>query len=56
MNSKFSLLLLFSVFSSLYEAQTTVYAYLKDEEGKPVERAEVDLKGSDNDVTADKIG
>ena len=28
-------------------AQTTVYAYIKDEKGKPVERAEVDMKGSE---------
>lgn len=38
------------------KAQTTVYAYVKDEQGKPVERVEVDLKGSDEDTLADKIG
>ena len=37
-------------------AQTTVYAYIKDEKGKPVERAEVDMKGSEENMTADKIG
>ena len=42
-------------FSAL-QAQTTVYAYLKDEAGKPVESAGVDMKDSQNDVTADKIG
>ena len=42
--------------ASFYYAQTTVFAYLKDADGKPVERAQVDLKGEGNDVTADKIG
>lgn len=42
--------------ASYYFAQTTVFAYVKDQEGKPVERAEVDLAQSVNDVTADKIG
>lgn len=42
--------------ASLFFAQTTVFGYLKNEEGKPVEQAEIDLKESDNDVTADKIG
>lgn len=41
---------------SFLNAQTTVYAYIKDEQGKPVESAEVDLRESSNDVTADKIG
>ena len=40
----------------LLSAQTTVFAYLKDQEGKPVERAIVDLIRSDNDLIADKIG
>lgn len=39
-----------------YQAQTTVYAYIKDENGKPLERVEVDLAQSQEDVTADKIG
>lgn len=57
MIKKLSLVSLFTLLpASFYFAQTTVFAYLKDAEGKPVERAEVDLKGSDNDVTADKIG
>lgn len=42
--------------ASFFNAQTTVYAYIKDEQGKPVERADVDLAQSDNDVSADKIG
>lgn len=41
---------------SFLQAQTTVYAYIKDEKGKPVERVKVDLKGSDYETTADKIG
>ncbi|MGE4513177.1 MAG: carboxypeptidase regulatory-like domain-containing protein [Chryseobacterium sp.] len=57
MIKKLSLVSLFTLLpASYYFAQTTVSAYLKDAEGKPVERAEVDLKGSENDVTADKIG
>lgn len=57
MIKKLSLVSLFTLLpASFYFAQTTVFAYLKDAEGKPVERAEVDLKGNDNDVTADKIG
>lgn len=40
-----------------YQAQTTVYAYVKDEKGKPVERVEIDLRQRDNeDIVADKIG
>ncbi len=42
--------------ASFLFAQTTVFAYLKDANGKPVENAEIDLKGSGNDVKADKIG
>lgn len=57
MIKKLSLVSLFTLLpASYYFAQTTVSAYLKDGDGKPVERAEVDLKGKDNDVTADKIG
>ncbi|WP_294262661.1 carboxypeptidase-like regulatory domain-containing protein [uncultured Chryseobacterium sp.] len=57
MIKKLSLVSLFTLLpASYYFAQTTVSAYLKDAEGKPVERAEVDMKGNDNDVTADKIG
>jgi hypothetical protein len=41
--------------SQRFNAQTTVYAYLKDLSGKPIESAGVDLKDSQNDVTADKI-
>lgn len=57
MIKKLSLVSLFTLLSaSLFYAQTTVYAYIKDSEGKPVESAEVSLKGSGNDVVADKIG
>ncbi|ASW76475.1 peptidase [Chryseobacterium piperi] len=41
--------------TSYYLAQTTVFAYFKDVDGKPIERVEVDLKGYEN-VMADKIG
>lgn len=57
MIKKLSIISLFGMLSfSALQAQTTVYAYLKDDAGKPVESAEVDLKDSQNDVTADKIG
>lgn len=57
MIKKLSLISLFTLLpASFYFAQTTVYAYLKDADGKPVENAEIDLKGSGNDVKADKIG
>ncbi len=57
MIKKLSIISLFGILSfSALQAQTTVYAYLKDAQGKPVEYAEVDLRDSDNDVTADKIG
>lgn len=57
MFKKLSLISLFTLLpASFYYAQTTVYGYLKDADGKPVESANVDLKGSEGDVTADKIG
>ena len=57
MIKKLSLISLFTMLpASFFFAQTTVYAYLKDADGKPVENAEIDLKGSGNDVKADKIG
>ncbi|MCS3532493.1 carboxypeptidase-like regulatory domain-containing protein [Chryseobacterium sp. JUb7] len=57
MIKKLSLISLFTLLpASYYFAQTTVYAYVKDQDGKPVERAEVDLAQSSDDVTADKIG
>ncbi|WBV59517.1 TonB-dependent receptor [Chryseobacterium camelliae] len=57
MIKKLSLISLFTLMpASYYFAQTTVFAYVKDQEGKPVERAEVDLAQSADDVTADKIG
>jgi len=57
MIKKLSLISLFTLLpASYYFAQTTVYAYVKGQDGKPVERAEVDLEQSVDDVTADKIG
>ncbi len=57
MIKKLSLISLFTLLpASYYYAQTTVYAYVKDAQGNPVERAEVDLIQSSNDVVADKIG
>ncbi|WP_333596626.1 TonB-dependent receptor [Chryseobacterium flavum] len=57
MIKKLSLISLFTLMpASFYFAQTTVYAYVKDQDGKPLERAEVDLAQSADDVTADKIG
>lgn len=57
MIKKLSLLSLFTLLpASFYYAQTTVFAYIKDGDGKPIESAEVDMKGSSYNVTADKIG
>ncbi|MCP2037067.1 TonB-dependent receptor [Chryseobacterium sp. HSC-36S06] len=57
MIKKLSLISLFTLLpASFYFAQTTVYAYVKDQEGKPVESAEIDLVQSADDVKADKIG
>ncbi|MDF2933069.1 MAG: carboxypeptidase regulatory-like protein [Chryseobacterium sp.] len=57
MIKKLSLISLFTLLpASYYYAQTTAYAYVKTQDGKPVERAEVDLDNSVDDVTADKIG
>ncbi|AZI21249.1 TonB-dependent receptor [Chryseobacterium taklimakanense] len=57
MIKKLSLISLFTLLpASFYYAQTTVYAYVKDAQGNPVERADVDLVQSSDDVTADKIG
>lgn len=57
MIKKLSLISLFSLLpASFYYAQTTVYAYVKDAQGNAIERAEVDLQQSDDDLTADKIG
>ncbi len=54
---KLSLISLFTLLpASFYFAQTRVYAYVKDQEGKPVESAQVDLTESTNAVTTDKIG
>jgi hypothetical protein len=45
MIKKLSLISLFTLLpASYYFAQTTVFAYLKDADGKPVEQANVDLK------------
>lgn len=57
MIKKLSLISLFTLLpASYYFAQTTVFAYVKGQDGKPVERAEVDLEQSVDDVTVDKIG
>lgn len=57
MIKKLSLISLFTLLpASYYFAQTTVFAYVKDQDGKPLEKAEVDLAQSANDVKADKIG
>ncbi|QDP85492.1 carboxypeptidase regulatory-like domain-containing protein [Chryseobacterium sp. SNU WT5] len=57
MIKKLYLISLFTLLPATYSfAQTTVYAYLKDADGKPVEAAEIDLKGSGKDLKADKIG
>ncbi|AKP71061.1 hypothetical protein CG09_0837 [Riemerella anatipestifer] len=42
--------------ASYYYAQTTVYAYVKDADGKPIENAVADLREANDDVKADKIG
>ncbi len=57
--SKWTYLLscIFTLFSLTFlYSQITVYGYLKDELGKPVERANVDLIQSSQDLIADKIG
>lgn len=57
MIKKLSLISLFTLMpASFYFAQTTVFAYIKDDQGKPIERATVDLQESENDLIADKIG
>ncbi|MHC6197909.1 carboxypeptidase regulatory-like domain-containing protein [Elizabethkingia miricola] len=57
MIKKLSLLSLFTLLpASFYYAQTTAFAYIKDTAGKPVESADVSMKGSSYSVTADKIG
>ena len=49
MIKKLSIISIFGILSfSALQAQTTVYAYLKDQAGKPVESAGVDLKDSQN--------
>ncbi len=57
MIKKLSLISLFTLLpASFYYAQTTVYAYVQDQEGKAIENAEIDLSESTNDQVADKIG
>ena len=57
MIKKLSLISLFTLLpASFYFAQTTVYAYVKDQEGKPIENADVDLGQSATKIKADKIG
>lgn len=41
---------------SFFDAQTTIFGYLKDDKGKILEQVNVDLLESDNDVVVDKIG
>ncbi len=57
MIKKLSLISLFTLLpASFYFAQTTVYAYVKDQDGKPIENADVDLGQSVMRTKADKIG
>src|SRR5690606_6696962 len=57
MIKKLSLISLFTLLPAIfYFSQTTVYAYVKDQDGKPVENADVDLVQSAGKVKADKIG
>jgi hypothetical protein len=57
MIKKLSLISLFTLLpASFYFAQTTVYAYVKDQQGKPVESAEIEIGASTENVKADKIG
>ena len=47
MIKKLSLISLFTLLpASFYFAQTTVYAYVKDQQGKPVESAEIEIGAS----------
>lgn len=56
MCKKLLLIALFTILPvSFLWAQTTVFAYVKDEQGKPIENVEIDLKGSET-VKTDKIG
>ncbi len=56
MIKKLSLISLFTLMpASFYFAQTTVFAYVKDQDGKPLEKAEVDLAQSADDTSVDKI-
>ena len=52
--SKISLIFVLS--TTCYYAQTKVFAYVKDEQGKVIEKANVDLLQSGNSILADKIG
>lgn len=57
MIKKLSLISLFTLLpASFYFAQTTVYAYIKDGDGKAIENAEIDMVQSADDLKADKIG
>ena len=56
MCKKLLLIALFTLLpASFLWAQTTVFAYIKDELGKPIENVEINLKGSET-VKTDKIG
>lgn len=57
MIKRLSLISIFSMLpASFYYAQTTVFAYVKDDKGTPIENAEVMLQNGDEDILADKIG
>lgn len=57
MIKKLSLISLFTLLpASFYFAQTTVYAYVKDQQGKPVESAEDQKLERLLKTKADKIG
>jgi len=49
-------LVLILVLVSFYRSQTKIFAYVKDTEGRFVEDADVELKGTPYSVTTDKIG
>ncbi|WP_294251107.1 carboxypeptidase-like regulatory domain-containing protein [uncultured Chryseobacterium sp.] len=57
MIKKLSLVSLFTLLPvAYYDAQTTVFAYVKDQKSNPVENAVIGLDGSGKDIIADKTG
>ena len=57
MIKKLSLLSFFILFSVAFlQAQTTVFGYVKDNAGKIVENADVELSGQNERLSTDKIG